>query len=74
LDAARESGVALEAEHVVGLPAVQRDGGLFQGLNGLVGVDAEGGIALAGQFVGFLEVLCVHILLFLEQGLTSPAY
>ena len=52
LDAAREASLALEAHHVVGLPAVQRDGGLLEGGDGLVGVDAEGGVAFLGEGIG----------------------
>ena len=60
LDAARETGRALEADYVVGLPAVQGDGGLLQDFDSFVGVHAQGGVAFAGVFVGFQDIGFFH--------------
>ena len=60
LDAAGEACGALETDHVVGLPAVQGDGGFLEGFDGLVGVDADGGIALLGELVGFQDLCFFH--------------
>ncbi len=46
----------LEAADVVALPAVQADLGCGQGGQGRLGVDAEGGVALAGQGVGVRDL------------------
>ena len=51
LDAAGEAPFLVEAEHVVALPAVHRDGLGGQLLHHRLGVDAEGGVLLAGQIV-----------------------
>ena len=51
LDAAGEAPFLIEAEHVVALPAVHRDGLGGQLLHHRLGVDAEGGVLLAGQIV-----------------------
>ena len=40
LDAAGEGLAALEAHHIVGLPAMQGDRGFLEGFDGLVGIDA----------------------------------
>ena len=74
LDAAREAGVALEAHHIVGLPAVQRDGGFLEGGDGFVSVDAEGGVAFLGEGVGVEDVLCVHRLVVLRAGTHVACY
>ena len=60
LNAAAQGFVALETHHIVGLPAVQADRGLLQLCDGLVGIDAEGGIALAGDFIGFQNQIFFH--------------
>ena len=63
-DAARQCGVRrFEAGHVVALPAVQAERDLAEGGEGLVGVHAQGGIALAGKGVGgfFFPATVGHI-------------
>ena len=60
LYAAAERLVALEAHHVVGLPAMQADGGLLQLGNRLVCVHADGGITFLCNLVGFANQFFFH--------------
>ena len=53
--AAAQSAGALEAGHVVALPALHRDGDVRQPLQGRVGVHAQFGITLLGQPVRFVD-------------------
>jgi hypothetical protein len=45
-------GGGFEAADIVALPAVDRDRGAGEGLEGFFGVDAEGGVGFAGEVVG----------------------
>lgn len=63
-DAARCRYVAFEAHNVVGLPAMERDGSFFKGFDGLVGIYAQGGVALLGKRIGFFNVFRFHIVCF----------
>ena len=60
LDTAGEACGALETDHVVGLPAVQGNRGLLEGLDSLVGVHADSGIALLGELVGIQDLCFFH--------------
>ena len=61
LDAARQAVGAVEADHVVALPAVHghrhRVGALHRGLN----VHADGGVGFLGIFITLQNVLFVHV-------------
>ena len=51
LDTARSSLATLEANHVVSLPAVQRDRSLLQSLNSLVCIYTQSSIALLSNLI-----------------------
>ena len=61
LDTAGKAGLAFKAHNVVGLPAVQGNGSLFQRRDGFVGVNADGGIALFGNLIRFKDVCFFHV-------------
>ena len=60
LDAAGQCAARLEAGHVVGLPAVKREGDALQGVQNLVCGDAQCGIAFACHVVGLLNQSVFH--------------
>ena len=60
LDAARESFVSLEAHHVVGLPAVERELLVLELVECCIGVDADGCITLFGHGVSLFNQICFH--------------
>ncbi len=51
----RAAGV-LEAAHVIALPAVQGEGDGGEGVEGGIGVHAQGGVALFGEGVGGVDL------------------
>jgi hypothetical protein len=51
LDTTRSSLAALEANHIVSLPAVQRDWSLLQSLNSLVCIYTQSSIALLSNLI-----------------------
>ena len=60
LDSAGEAVLGFETNHVIGLPAVQGNGSLLKDFDSLVGVHADGGIALLGELVGFQDLCFFH--------------
>ena len=60
LDTAGKTVLALEPDHVVGLPAMQGDLLLLEFSDGFVGVYADGGIALFGDLVRLEDLRFVH--------------
>lgn len=60
LNAARGSLAALETYDVVGLPAVEADRCMLEGLQCFVGVYAQGCIALTGNLIILLNLFCCH--------------
>ena len=54
--AGQRIAVPFKAEHIVALPAMQRDGSLVAKLDGLVGVYPDCRIGFAGQFIGFFNI------------------
>jgi len=60
LDTARCCHVALKADNVVCLPAVERYRSFLESLDSLVCIDTKSGVALFSHFVGFSDLICFH--------------
>ena len=61
LDTSGKTGGALEAHHIVSLPAVQGNLLFLKLLDSLVGVYPDSGVALFGHLIGLNDFLLVHI-------------
>ena len=62
LDTSGEGLVALETDYIVGLPAVEGDLLLLEGVENGVGIDTNGGVAVFGDLIRFFNKGCFHII------------
>ena len=60
LDATTQGIIALETNDIVGLPAVEADGGLLKLSNGFVCINTDGGVALARNLIGLMNQRFFH--------------